>query len=197
MADYNAISDTQLDPDAPLTSQLGYQFRDNPIAIAEVSNNAPYVQSNWHGFGGSSLVSSVIYDFAVDGLISSFETPNFVDGYEYGLLLDNLTGTVAGNAISIAAYGQTDAVFNTNVAVAVTNAVLGGPVLISQPRTATVEHFAYWGGVITSLYQPGKDAVTLNAYSGGAQKMLKARISVGSGTFNGGRVIMIRRKCII
>ena len=41
MADYNAISDTQLDPDAPLTSQLGYQFRDNPIAIAEGALGAP------------------------------------------------------------------------------------------------------------------------------------------------------------
>jgi len=31
---YVAILDTQLDPDAPLTSQLMYQMRDNPEAIA-------------------------------------------------------------------------------------------------------------------------------------------------------------------
>jgi hypothetical protein len=31
---YVAILDTQLEPDAPLTSQLAYQWRDNPEAIA-------------------------------------------------------------------------------------------------------------------------------------------------------------------
>ena len=31
---YVTILDTQLDPDAPLTSQLAYQWRDNPEAIA-------------------------------------------------------------------------------------------------------------------------------------------------------------------
>jgi hypothetical protein len=44
MADYNAILDTQIEPDAPLTAQLAGQFRDNPIAIAEGAENAPKVQ---------------------------------------------------------------------------------------------------------------------------------------------------------
>ena len=35
MADWFNITDTQVDPDAPLTSQLGYAWRDNPIAISE------------------------------------------------------------------------------------------------------------------------------------------------------------------
>lgn len=43
MADYIAISDTQLDPDAPVTSQLMYQLRDNPIAIAEGDDGAPRI----------------------------------------------------------------------------------------------------------------------------------------------------------
>ena len=43
MADYTVILDTQLDPDAPITSSLGYQFRDNPEAIAEGSPNAPKI----------------------------------------------------------------------------------------------------------------------------------------------------------
>jgi len=41
MADYVAITDTQVDPDAPLTSQLAYQWRDNPIAITEGAAGAP------------------------------------------------------------------------------------------------------------------------------------------------------------
>ncbi len=43
MADWTTISDTSVDPDAPLTSQLGYAWRDNPIAIAEGATGAPRI----------------------------------------------------------------------------------------------------------------------------------------------------------
>lgn len=43
MSTYNEIFDTQLDPDAPITSGLGYQFRENPIAIAEGASGAPKI----------------------------------------------------------------------------------------------------------------------------------------------------------
>jgi hypothetical protein len=41
MADYVQILDTQIEPDAPLTSTLAAQWRDNPIAIAEGAAGAP------------------------------------------------------------------------------------------------------------------------------------------------------------
>jgi|SRR5690606_19966918 len=44
MADWTVISDSQVDPDAPITSELGYAFRDNPIAIAEGAAGAPRIQ---------------------------------------------------------------------------------------------------------------------------------------------------------
>lgn len=44
MADWFNITDTQVDPDAPLTSQLAYAWRDNPVAIAEGAAGAPLVQ---------------------------------------------------------------------------------------------------------------------------------------------------------
>ena len=44
MADWTVISDTSLDPDAPLTSELAYAWRDNPIAIAEGAVGAPRIQ---------------------------------------------------------------------------------------------------------------------------------------------------------
>lgn len=43
MTDYTTISDTSVDPDAPLTSQLAYAWRDNPIAISEGANGAPRI----------------------------------------------------------------------------------------------------------------------------------------------------------
>lgn len=44
MADWTTLADSQLDPDAPLTSELAYAWRDNPIAIAEGAVGAPRVQ---------------------------------------------------------------------------------------------------------------------------------------------------------
>lgn len=41
MADWTLIADSALDPDAPLTSDLAYAWRDNPIAISEGSPGAP------------------------------------------------------------------------------------------------------------------------------------------------------------
>jgi hypothetical protein len=46
MADYIEILDTQVDPDAPITSSLGYQFKNNVLAIAEGSVGAPRIQLN-------------------------------------------------------------------------------------------------------------------------------------------------------
>ena len=43
MADWTTIADTQVDPDAPVTSELGYAWRDNPIAIAEGASGAPRI----------------------------------------------------------------------------------------------------------------------------------------------------------
>lgn len=44
MATYITITDSQLDPDAPLTSSLAYQWRDNPIAMFGGAVGAPRLQ---------------------------------------------------------------------------------------------------------------------------------------------------------
>ena len=41
MTDYTGISNTQVDPEAPVTSELMASLRDDPIAIAEGSLDAP------------------------------------------------------------------------------------------------------------------------------------------------------------
>lgn len=44
MADYIAQTDSQLDPDAPLTSELAYGWRDNLIAVTEGAVGAPRIE---------------------------------------------------------------------------------------------------------------------------------------------------------
>lgn len=43
MADWKTIPDTDVDPDAPVTSELMYALRDNPVAIAEGATGAPRI----------------------------------------------------------------------------------------------------------------------------------------------------------
>lgn len=80
MADYRVISDTEVDPDAPVTSELAYAFRDNPIAIGEGAAGAPRVMgrsldiylgtlplnaSNPAGFTGMDRVSWIAGYFSI------------------------------------------------------------------------------------------------------------------------------------
>lgn len=44
MADWKQIPDTDVDPDAPVTSELMYALRDNPVAIAEGASGAPRIE---------------------------------------------------------------------------------------------------------------------------------------------------------
>jgi hypothetical protein len=44
MADYVTITDAQVDPEAPITSELMSALRDNPIAIAEGAVGAPRIE---------------------------------------------------------------------------------------------------------------------------------------------------------
>lgn len=46
MADWTNIPDSSVDPDAPVTSELAYAWRDNPIAIAEGATGAPRIHGN-------------------------------------------------------------------------------------------------------------------------------------------------------
>jgi hypothetical protein len=45
MPAYIPITDAQADPEAPLTSELAKQWRDNPLAIAEGASGAPKIVS--------------------------------------------------------------------------------------------------------------------------------------------------------
>lgn len=85
MADYNGILDTQLDPDAPITSELGYQLRDNPIAIAEGSSGAPLVEVAWHFLAGYADATNTNADIDFGGIdISGYRALKIIGGFNCG-----------------------------------------------------------------------------------------------------------------
>lgn len=66
MATYNTISNTQVDPESPVTSELMTALRDNPIAIAEGASGAPRIAWNMQAgtVGTSSLTFTGLDEFA-------------------------------------------------------------------------------------------------------------------------------------
>lgn len=62
MADWKTIPDTDVDPDAPVTSELMYALRDNPVAIAEGATGAPRVMGvaldTFIGYNNTSMTQS-------------------------------------------------------------------------------------------------------------------------------------------
>jgi hypothetical protein len=58
MATYVPILDTQLDPDAPLTSSLMYQMRDNTLAMAEGDTSVPLAAQLGHRVLGTLVTTS-------------------------------------------------------------------------------------------------------------------------------------------
>lgn len=64
MADYIAILDSQIEPRAPVTSELMFQLRDNPEAIAEGSVGATRIRAESHG--GCVVGNTVLFNSATE-----------------------------------------------------------------------------------------------------------------------------------
>lgn len=64
MADYIAILDSQIEPRAPVTSELMFQLRDNPEAIAEGSVGATRIRAESQG--GCVVGDTVLFNSATE-----------------------------------------------------------------------------------------------------------------------------------
>lgn len=90
MADWTTITDSQVDPKAPVTSELMTALRDNPVAIAEGATNAPRIAEKiqsalgqneaWATIGNLSSGGGVYVDYYANCSTSSeFSESGFVE----------------------------------------------------------------------------------------------------------------------
>lgn len=63
MPDYRVVADSEVQPDAPVTSSLGFALRDNPAAIAQGASGAPKNRSE------SLNLSTASSDRTSDGVV--------------------------------------------------------------------------------------------------------------------------------
>lgn len=135
MADWVTINDSQVDPDAPLTSELAYAWRDNPVAIAEGAAGAPRVQpkavfspgilgnsgitgGNWIAITGLDGIKTI----ALDAGSSAGSGANFV------IAFSNDGGSTWGSNQTIANMSSNAVTLNLNINLA-TGSVIGGMVI--------------------------------------------------------------------
>lgn len=217
MTSYTAITDAETDPSAPLTSELAKKWRDNPVAISEGATSAPFVAAGWHPYNGTVVGGAndgEIYDFSTDGVVSSIETPAFVDGYEYLILLSQVDDGGAANQsadeLRIELYRETTAAYASAYTLTVNQVNVGGylkikdlqaQLHIKRPRDVVNVCFGetqHYAGALATGTLSTASINSFAVYHATAQKIGKAKISIYSGAtlrgFGGGKVFLYRRR---
>jgi hypothetical protein len=173
-------------------------LRDNPSAIAEASSGAPVMVSGWHPHDKVSIgdgKTGLIYDHAVTGTVSSFVTPDFVDGYEYRVIAHLMQSDAAASVrLNLEAFFETDAAYRR---LAYTGDEFSGTtefgydVEIPMPRIATKTHLVQGEGYANNNVGLGIDGAS---YDSTLQKVLRARVRFTAGNIIGGKIWMFRRR---
>lgn len=174
-------------------------LRDNPLAIAESSNGAPVVFAGWHPVDKVTIgdgKTGLIYDHSVTGTVGNVTTANFEDGYEYRIFATDMSHNSGTNQrLQIQAYMQTSALYVTVKDTGADNSGFrfGIHAEFFLPRVVSTSHFILVMGNVGGTFNAGIDS-NAGAYTGVAQKILNARINFSSGSIDGGKVYLFRRR---
>lgn len=101
MATYDPPIDSQTDPDAPLTSNLGKRWDNNVVAFIEQDSSSPIGENRFHPYDRSTVGGSEdgkIRDFATEGS-AAFYSPVLAPEYEYSLRFFGVLGSSGTNIV--------------------------------------------------------------------------------------------------
>lgn len=192
MTDTNLILDSRIDPDAPVTSDLFYHLRDNPISAFEGSDGATIAATGWHPYDMVNVgdgADGLIYDFAVDGAVAAVETPLFEDGYEYMLRFDGLSGSVDDFTVSV--YKEVDASYHIAALMLANNLYAWtGFFSLLLPRVSNYAHSTSYEISTGSAASGG--ITTASIWDATLQPISKAKIAVSN--FDAGKIFLHRRR---
>lgn len=182
-------------------------LRDNPIAIAEGDPSAPVNTAAWHPFNkviNNDANDGRIWSFPVDGNVAAITTPDFADGWEYALLIDQIriTNTIAGS-LTLNLFRQASGAYGGALVVSggISSSISASLwIEIPHVRKTRRSHYA-----IFQTQNDSADAAALVALSqratwnhSTAQKILRAQLAVPANTLTGsgstGAVFLYRRK---
>ena len=101
MPDYRVVADSEVQPDAPVTSSLGFALRDNPAAIAEGAPGAPKVRSgalNLTAGSGSRTTVGTIFQLNNIDRLSAFHVSSAVSAGGGPVAISYQTSTDGGSS---------------------------------------------------------------------------------------------------
>ena len=203
----SAVSNTVIAYEKPITLQQGRALRDNPIAISEGSTNAPVAQAGWHPYNMAAVgdgATGIFYDFAVHGAQSTITTPDFVDGYEYAVLLRDISQNTGSETLSVQLYRETDAAYGTAIAVTAATAISASDTIDARIELPFVR-MSVKGQAVTFFTGETQSAGAAVATVGTsmcvrtAQKRTRAQFSWISGAtnFDAGTARLVRRRTLV
>lgn len=199
MTAWTEIADTDIDQDSPVIEPLMIAYRNNTRAAAEGSADAPVLSTGWHPYDMVDVgdgADGEIYDFSTDGTVSTITSPDFEDGYEYAFLFESISTATLG-PLYLQMFRSVDGNFHSTVTIAAgldAGKAYTGMFRMILPRLAKFHHQIEWMTVLgddaTSTTQTTTDMIHFDATQ---QKIDKARFSA-AGDFDGGRILMLRRR---
>ena len=203
MTDFTELSNTAVGVGGLPSGATVTALRDNPVAISEGTTGAPVVKSSWHPYNAVKVGdgnTGKIYDFAIDGGVPSIATPNFVDGYEYRLLLIGLTLSSGTNNIpTLDFYKETDAAYQSvNISADWDSGGAGAlmaDIEFVLPRLSKTKHIAKVsiGETSSAALSDAVNQLTASIYDATVQKILRARVTMGGSTTNAGVAYLLKR----
>jgi hypothetical protein len=186
MASFTDIPDASVDAESYVTDLLMGALRDNSL------------KSGWHPYNKARIGDAntgVIYDFAIDGTVATLVTPDFEDGYEYMIVVNELShnsGTTP-TYLQMELYRETSASYVAGTssldAGTAAAATISGQIILPWMRSSRVTHIAqhaFGNGNFGGASVVGFGMTT-------SQKVLRARLSYTTGSIDAGKLYLYRR----
>jgi hypothetical protein len=191
---WTSISNAAVAVGAIPSSSTVTALRDNPAAMAETATGAPVVFAGWHPVDKVSVGdgrTGLIYDHAVDGTTATIETPDFEDGYEYRIVVDNVSHNDGANnrgfLMDLDDGGYTTVIDRGSVS---STSSQNLDIEILMPRLGKTRSFVRY------IYQNSSSSAVLDAgfIATGGAKIIRARIRFTSGSIDSGKIWLFRRR---
>lgn len=164
MADWTTITDSQVDPDAPITSGLGYAWRDNPVAMGEKATTVPQNLRL-----GIWLIGTLTTTSGTTHTLSGLNLTEYLQLY---IVVKDMSGTGAAT-VTIAGKGI--------ITLAGSASVINGVALLAIRPTGNSFGLYGFGGTLGANAQT-MDGFTVNSAS------TSITASISAGTFDAGSI---------
>ena len=188
MTTWTTISNASVAVGAIPSSTLVTALRDNPSAAQEGAAGAPVSVYGWQPVDEVTVGDGkrgLIYDYAVDGSVATITTPNFVDGYEYRMIVVDL-GATGAVQVGFFLYGETTGWVEAKRIANSYSTVQTFDIEIRMPRISQRNHVS----LICSQNLTSNGGYLF----GSAQKVRNGRIDFATGGTSQGVVYLFRRR---